>query len=52
MKAFLLAVIAAIALSTGAYWFLGTKQQSVTQAFADPYSVRLGDPGHNLTGVN
>ena len=52
MKAFLLAVIVAIALSTGAYVLLGTKQQSVTQAFADPYSVRLGDAGTHLTGMN
>jgi hypothetical protein len=49
MKAFLAAVIVAVAIATGAAYVLNTQQETVAQAFATD-SVRVGDPGHNLTG--
>jgi hypothetical protein len=51
MKAFLSAVIVAVVLSVGAAYVLNTQQKSSAQAFATSGS-RVGDPGHNLVGVN
>ncbi len=51
MKAFLSAVIVAVILSAGAAYVLNTKQQSSAQAFSTS-GARVGDPGHNLVGVN
>jgi hypothetical protein len=51
MKAFLAAVIVAVALASGAAYVLNTQQTTVAQAFVTD-GVRVGDPGHNLTGYN
>jgi hypothetical protein len=51
MKAFLSAVIVAVVLSAGAAYVLNTQQKSAAQAFATS-GARVGDPGHNLVGVN
>jgi hypothetical protein len=51
MKAFLSAVIVSAVLAVGAAYVLNTKQQSSAQAFATS-GARVGDPGHNLVGVN
>jgi len=51
MKAFVSAVIVAVVLATGAAYVLNTQQQSSAQAFATS-GARVGDPGHNLVGVN
>ena len=51
MKAFVSAVIVAAILSAGAAYVLGTQQKTAAQAFATS-GARVGDPGHNLVGVN
>jgi hypothetical protein len=51
MKAFLSAVIVSAVIAVGAAYVLNTKQQSSAQAFATS-GARVGDPGHNLVGVN
>lgn len=51
MKAFITAVVAALAIAVGASYILATQQKSVSTAFTTS-SVRVGDPGNNLIGVN
>jgi len=51
MKAFLSAVIVSAVIAVGAAYALNTKQQSSAQAFSTS-GVRVGDPGHNLVGLN
>jgi hypothetical protein len=51
MKAFVSAVIVAVCLAAGASYVLNTQQKSAAQAFATT-GARVGDPGHNLVGVN
>jgi hypothetical protein len=51
MKAFLAAVIVAVAVAAGASFVLNTQQKTVAQAFATD-GARVGDPGSNLTGLN
>jgi hypothetical protein len=51
MKAFIAAVIVAVVVAAGAAFVLNSQQKTVAQAFVTD-GVRLGDPGHNLTGVN
>ena len=51
MKAFVSAVIVAVVLAMGAAYGLNTQQQSSAQAFATT-GARVGDPGHNLVGLN
>lgn len=51
MKAFLTAVIVSAGLAVGAFFVLNTQQQTADQAFATS-GARVGNPGHNLTGVN
>ncbi len=51
MKAFLSALIVAACLATVASYVLGTQQRTAAQAFATS-GARVGDPGHNLTGLN
>jgi hypothetical protein len=51
MKAFLAAVIVAVAVAAGAAFVLNTQQKTAAQAFVTD-GARVGDPGHNLTGVN
>ena len=51
MKAFLIAVIVAGVVAAGAAYVLSTQQKTVAQAFVTD-AVRVGDPGHNLTGYN
>ncbi len=47
MKAFISAVIVAVALAVGAAFVLNTQQQTADKAFATS-GARVGDPGHNL----
>jgi hypothetical protein len=49
MKAFILAVVVAVAVAIGAAWLLQTQQRSVAEAFTTE-AVRVGDPGSNLVG--
>ena len=51
MKAFIAAVICAAAIGFGASYVLRTQQETVDVAFATS-GVRVGDPGHNLVGMN
>lgn len=51
MKAFFSAILVATGLAIGAYYVLASQQQSASTAFSTS-SVRVGDPGNNLIGVN
>ncbi len=51
MKAFLSAMVVAAVFAVGAAYVLDTQQKSAAQAFATT-GARVGDPGHNLVGVN
>ena len=51
MKAFIAALICAAAIGVVASYALHTQQETVDVAFATS-SVRVGNPGHNLIGVN
>lgn len=51
MKAFISAVVVATGLAIGAYYVLASQQRSASSAFSTS-SVRVGDPGTNLIGVN
>jgi hypothetical protein len=51
MKAFIAAVICAAAIGVGASYVLRTQQETVDVAFSTS-SARVGDPGHNLVGMN
>ncbi len=51
MKAFLTSVIVAVAVAAGAAYVLDTQQKTAAQAFVTD-GARVGDPGHNLVGVN
>jgi hypothetical protein len=51
MKAFIAAVICAAAIGVGASYVLHVQQETVDVAFATS-GARVGDPGHNLVGVN
>jgi hypothetical protein len=51
MKAFLLAVVVAVALGAGAALVLSRSQETAYEAFATS-GARVGDPGHNLVGPN
>jgi hypothetical protein len=51
MKAFITAVICAAAIGFGVSYILQTQQQTVDVAFSTQ-SARVGDPGHNLVGMN
>lgn len=49
MKAFLVAVVVAVALGIAAAMVLGTEQRVAYEAYATS-GARVGDPGHNLVG--
>ena len=51
MKAFIAAVICAAAMGVGAFYVLHTQQETVDVAFSTS-GARVGDPGHNLVGMN
>jgi hypothetical protein len=51
MKAFVAAVICAAAIGFGASSILNTLQQTADVAFSTQ-GARVGDPGHNLVGMN
>ncbi len=51
MKAFFAAVICAAAIGVGASYVLHMQQETVDVAFSTS-GTRVGDPGHNLVGVN
>jgi hypothetical protein len=51
MKAFIAAVICAVAIGVGASYVLHTQQETVDVAFSTS-GARVGDPGHNLVGMN
>ncbi len=48
MKAFLLAVVAAVAIAGVAAWVLNTYYQQPLHAVFTTEGARPGDPGHNL----
>jgi hypothetical protein len=51
MKAFIAAVICAAAIGVGALYVLQAQQETVDVAFSTS-AARVGDPGHNLVGIN
>jgi hypothetical protein len=51
MKAFFAAVICVAAIGVGASYVLRTQQEMVDVAFSTS-NARVGDPGHNLVGMN
>ena len=51
MKAFIAAVICAAAIGVGASYVLHMQQETVDVAFSTS-GARVGDPGHNLVGIN
>jgi hypothetical protein len=51
MKAFFAAVICAAAIGVAASYVLHMQQETVDVAFSTS-GTRVGDPGHNLVGVN
>ena len=51
MKAFIAAVICAAAIGVGGSYVLHTQQETVDVAFSTS-AARVGDPGHNLVGMN
>jgi hypothetical protein len=51
MKAFIAAVICAAAIGVGASYALHMQQKTVDVAFSTS-GARVGDPGHNLVGMN
>ena len=51
MKAFIAAVICAAAIGVGASYVLRMQQETVDVAFSTR-GARVGDPGHNLVGIN
>jgi hypothetical protein len=51
MKAFIAAVICAAVIGFGASYILLTQQQTADVAFSTQ-GARVGDPGHNLIGMN
>ena len=51
MKAFLAAVVVAAITATAASFILASQQETAAQAFTTA-GARVGDPGHNLIGVN
>ena len=51
MRAFIVAVICAAAVGVGASYLLQLQQKTVAVAFSTS-GARVGDPGHNLIGVN
>lgn len=51
MRAFIAAVICAAAIGVGAFYVLHTQQETVAVAFSSS-SAHVGDPGHNLIGMN
>jgi hypothetical protein len=51
MKAFIAAVICAAAIGVGAFYVLHAQQETVDVAFSTS-GARVGDPGHNLVGMN
>jgi hypothetical protein len=48
MKAFVAAVIVAIAVAVASWFGLATQQQPASEAFAIDATTRVGNPGHNL----
>lgn len=51
MRAFIAAVICAATIGVGAFYVLHTQQETVAVAFSSS-SAHVGDPGHNLVGMN
>jgi hypothetical protein len=51
MRAFIAAVVCAAAIGVGASYVLHTQQETVDVAFSST-SAHVGDPGHNLVGMN
>jgi hypothetical protein len=51
MKAFIAEVICAAAIGVGAFYVLHMQQETVDAAFSTS-EARVGDPGHNLVGMN
>jgi hypothetical protein len=51
MRAFIAAVVCAAAIGVGASYVLHTQQETVDVAFSSS-GAHVGDPGHNLVGVN
>jgi hypothetical protein len=51
MRAFIAAVICATAISVAASYLLQLQQETVDVAFSSS-GARVGDPGHNLVGMD
>ena len=51
MRAFIAAVVCAAAIAVGASYALHMQQETVDVAFSSS-SAHVGDPGHNLIGMN
>jgi hypothetical protein len=51
MRAFIAAVICAAAIGVGASYALHMQQETVDVAFSSS-AAHVGDPGHNLVGLN
>lgn len=51
MRAFIAAVICAAAIGGGASYVLQMQQETVDVAFSSS-GAHVGDPGHNLVGMN
>lgn len=51
MRAFIAAVVCAMAIGVAASYLLQLQQETVDVAFSTS-SVHVGDPGHNLVGMN
>ena len=51
MRAFIAAVICAAAIGVGASYVLHMQQETVDVAFSSS-GARVGDPGHNLVGMD
>ena len=51
MRSFIAAVICSAAIGVGASYALHMQQETVDVAFSSS-AARVGDPGHNLVGMN
>ena len=51
MRSFIAAIICSAAFGFGASYLLHMQQETVDVAFASS-AARVGDPGHNLVGMN
>ena len=51
MRAFIAAVVCTAVIGVGASYLLQLQQETAAVAFSSP-SAHVGDPGHNLVGMN